>query len=98
VLRVAVDRAADIASELDELAPYLGPKHPDMIRLRIERDEAVDAIKSAVAAADDQIAREIAQLDAPRTPPAIDGGKLVKRAELAARARDLRRELDALSP
>ena len=30
--------------------------------------------------------------------PAIDGSKLAKRVELAARARDLRRELDALSP
>jgi hypothetical protein len=97
-IRLAVDRAAEVAREADELSPELGPKHPEMIRLAAAHDDAAAAIKVALAATDDALAREIAQLDAPRPPAAIDGGKLAKRVELAARARELRRELDALSP
>jgi len=97
-VRIAVDRVADVARELDELSPVLGPKHPDMIRLVAERDDAAAALKSAIAAADHAITHDILQLDAPHPSAAIDPAKLAKRVELAARARELRRELDALSP
>jgi hypothetical protein len=97
-VRIAVDRVTDIARELDGLTAELGPKHPDMVRLVAAREEAAAALQTAIAATDDALAREIAALAAPKPPPAIDGSKLAKRVELAARARDLRRELDALSP
>jgi len=95
-VRVAATRVAAASRLVDAASPNLGPKHPDMIALHAELAAARDGLRTAVTAADAAIAREIVALDAPRGRPIVDPARLARRAELAARARELRREWDAL--
>ncbi len=98
-VRVATLRVTEALRRIEVAAPSLGPKHPEMIALAAESSAARAALRTAIAAADTQLLREIATLDSPRPRgPEIEPARLARRAELAARARDLRREWDALRP
>jgi hypothetical protein len=95
-LRVAAARVAEAKQRIDAAAHTLGPKHPDMIAMHADLAAARDALRDAIALTDAAITREIVALDAPRARPLVDPARLARRAELAAKARDLRREWDAL--
>jgi len=94
-VRVAALLVDEAMLRVDLATPILGPKHPEMIALHAELSAVRDAFHAAASAADAALAREIAALDAPRARPAVDPARLARRAELAARSRDLRREWDA---
>jgi hypothetical protein len=94
-VRVAAMRLDAVTRRLELAAPELGPKHPEMIALQAELGEARDALLTARGTAELALAHEIAALDLPRARPEVDPVRLARRAELAARARDLRREWDA---
>jgi hypothetical protein len=95
-LRVAAARVVEARGKLDGAAHTLGPKHPDMVVLQNELAAARDALSAAVAQADTRLAAELAAPDARVVVKATGTANLARRAELATRARDLRREWDAL--
>ncbi len=93
-LRMAAHRAAELAHAIDVSGKELGPKHPEMIRLTTETRAARDKLAATLAATEVALDREIAALDHRKAPLPIDPATLARRAELAARARELRKELD----
>ena len=94
-LRMAALRVTDLAHAIDVGSKELGPKHPEMVRLTAEQATARDRLQSTLASTEAALDREIAALDHRKTPAPIDPAKLARRAELAERARELRKELDA---
>ena len=69
----------------------VGPKHPDMIAVNAELEDAHAELARAVADADAELA---ARIVAP--PRAADPKVIARRAELADQARELRREYEQL--
>ncbi|MEJ7601664.1 MAG: hypothetical protein WKG01_27430 [Kofleriaceae bacterium] len=94
-LRVAVLRVATARQRVDAAQRTLGPRHPEMRELDVALAGAREQLQAAVIAAREAIASWIIALDAPQRGTA-DPARLARRAELAARARELRREWDAL--
>ncbi|HEU0033772.1 MAG TPA: hypothetical protein VFQ53_24260 [Kofleriaceae bacterium] len=95
-VRVAGTRIFDAQLQIDVAGPNLGPKHPEMIQMVATLAAARETMRSALVQADAALAREIAALDGNGTKVVVDPARVSRRAELAARARDLRREWDAL--
>lgn len=95
-VRVAATRVADAKQRIDVTGPNLGPKHPEMIAMLAELAKARELLRDKIARADAALARELASLDGAHVRPVIDPARTARRAELAARARDLRREWDVL--
>jgi uncharacterized protein involved in exopolysaccharide biosynthesis len=81
VLVVAIE-LEELRERSDQLAVQLGPKHPQMVRLRAQIADAEAALRGLVVA------------DAPqRAEPDITGEMVVRRARLAARSRAMRKLL-----
>jgi hypothetical protein len=95
-VRIAALRVAEARRKIEAAEPSLGPKHPDMVELQTALGAARDRMQKAATSAEATLARAIAALEAHRATPKSDPARLARRAELAARARDLRREWDAL--
>jgi len=97
-VRIAALRVAEARRKIEAAEPSLGPKHPDMVELKTALSAAHDRMKKAATTAEATLAATIAAIDAQRAPRSrpADQAQLARRAELAARARDLRREWDAL--
>ncbi|MEO8701786.1 MAG: hypothetical protein ABI867_17205 [Kofleriaceae bacterium] len=95
-VRIVASRLAALTIRIETASRAYGPKHPEMIAMQAELGAIRDALRDAVTTADAALTREIAELDIRKAVPAVDPTRLSRRAELAARARDLRREWDAL--
>ncbi len=95
-VRVAAARVLEALRQIELAAQSLGPKHPKMIALRAELAAGREAFRTALDAADLALLHELAALEAPRGRPEVNSARLARRAELAARSRDLRLEWDAL--
>jgi len=94
-VRIAALRVAEARRKIEAAEQSLGPKHPDMVVLETALSAARERMQKAATIAEATLAATIAALDAQRTPRS-NPARLARRAELAARARDLRREWDAL--
>lgn len=98
-VRIAALRVAEARRKIEAAEPSLGPKHPDMVELQTALATARARMQKAATTAEATLTASIAALDAERAAPKSarsTGARLARRAELAARARDLRREWDAL--
>ena len=96
-VRVAALRLAEAHRKIDAASPSLGPKHPEMVVLKTELAAARARMQTTLTAAEAALAASITALDSSRSASRSkpDPSRLARRAELAARARDLRREWDA---
>jgi hypothetical protein len=94
-VRIVADTVAELTHQL-QASPELGPKHPTIVALRARLEAAHHAMHDATIAAAADLGHQIVALQRTQKVQALDPAKLSRRAELAARARDLRHELDAL--
>jgi hypothetical protein len=90
-VRLALEDVDNATSTKSELEIGYGPKHPEVVVVKARLDEANETLAKALADADAQLA---ARLAAP--PRAPDAAAISRRAELADRARELRREYERL--
>ncbi len=93
-IRIPVERWFDGEHRLADAGTELGPKHPEMVAAAALRDQAREDLERAIKATADEL---LAQIAAPvAATAAVDPSKIMRRVELAARARELRAELAAL--
>ncbi len=93
-IRVPAERMFDGERRIIDAGEDLGPKHPEMIAATAQRDQARTDLEHAVKATSDEL---LAQIATPIAATAtVDPTKLMRRVELAARAREVRAELAAL--
>ena len=95
-VRIAALGVAEARRKIEAATPSLGPKHPDMVVLQHAHVAARERLYKAARSAELALTAAIAALEAHRQAPSPDRARLARRAELAARARELRREWDVL--
>ncbi len=90
-VQMAVERLNDLMWTHAALVDVVGPKHPGLVVVTAQLDEATKAKAASLAAADAELA---ARISAPTRLP--NNAVITRRSELADAAREMRREYELL--